>query len=157
MTTTPRIVVGVDGSVPSRQALRWAAQIATGLGATVRAVSVWDLPTNYGWAAWPTGWDPTRDAQQLLTETIATAFDGRPPVPVEEVVRQGSASKILVEEARFATMVVVGSRGHGGVAGVLLGSVSAKVAEYAGCPVLVVHGDQLPEIPQRKEAESIAR
>jgi nucleotide-binding universal stress UspA family protein len=155
--TTNRIVVGVDGSVQSQQALRWAAQIAAGTGATVRAITVWDLPTNFGWAAWPTGWEPKRDAHQLLTETIEAAFDGRPPVPMEEVVRQGSATRILVEEGRFATMVVVGSRGHGGVTGVLLGSVSAKVAEYAGCPVLVVHGDQLPEIPLPKEEESIAR
>lgn len=155
--TTHRIVVGVDGSAPSQQALRWAAQIAAGLGAGIRAVSVWDLPTNFGWAAWPTGWDPARDAHQLLTETIATAFGGRPPVPIEELVRQGSAARILVEEGRFATMIVVGSRGHGGVTGVLLGSVSAKVAEYADCPVLVVHGDQLPEIPPRKEEATIAR
>jgi len=143
--STNRIVVGVDGSIPSQQALRWAATIAAGTGATVRAVSAWEFPSTYGWATWPEDWDPPRDAGRLLAETIASAFEGRPPAGLEEVVRQGSPARILTDEGRFASMIVVGSRGHGGVAGVLLGSVSARVAEYADCPVLVVHGDRVPE------------
>ncbi|MBT0772796.1 universal stress protein [Kineosporia sp. J2-2] len=154
--TTNRIVVGVDGSLQSRQALRWAADLAVTTGAAVRAVTVWEFPTTYGWATWPTDWDPPRDAHRLLTETVAESFEGRPPVEIEEVVREGNAAKVLTDEARFATMVVVGSRGHGGMAGVLLGSVSARVAEYAECPVLVVHGDKnLPGTTRkdtRKEA-----
>lgn len=159
MTTTNRIVVGVDGSTQSLQALRWAAQFAGTCGATLRAVTVWEFPATYGWAAWPSEWDPPRDAHRVLVEAIAKAFDGHPPVELEEVVREGNAARILIDEARFATLTVVGSRGHGGVAGVLLGSVSARVAEYADCPVLVVHGDRLPEFtenPDRKEDSLIA-
>lgn len=153
--TTNRIIVGVDGSIQSRQALRWASRLATTTGATLRAVTAWEFPATYGWATWPSDWDPPRDSRRLLTETIAETFQA--PVEIELVVREGNAAKILIEESRFATMVVVGSRGHGGVAGVLLGSISAKVAEYASCPVLVVHGDTIPpEVPDGKEETLIA-
>ncbi len=154
--TTNRIVVGVDGSVQSVQALRWAARLAAGSAATLRVVTAWELPTTYAWAAWPIDWDPARDARRVLTETVAQAFDGHPPVELEEVVREGGAARILLEEARFASTVVVGSRGHGRVAGVLLGSVSTKVSEHATCPVVVVHGDQLPESTHRKEESLVA-
>ena len=60
------------------------------------------------------------------------------------VVREGGAAKVLLEASEGAVMLVVGSRGHGGFAGLLLGSVSANVAEHAGCPVFIVHGDQPP-------------
>ncbi|GAB3243102.1 universal stress protein [Kineosporia babensis] len=154
--TTNRIVVGVDGSTQSAQALRWAAQQAVRSGATLRAVTAWELPTTYAWASWPIDWDPARDARRVLTETIAKTFEGHPPVELEEVVREGGAARILIDEARFATTVVVGSRGHGRVAGVLLGSVSTKVSEHATCPVVVVHGDQRPETAQRKEGTLVA-
>jgi len=154
--TANRIVVGVDGSTQSRQALRWAAQFATSTDSTVRAVSAWEFPATYGWASWPNDWDPPRDAERLIDETVAQTFDGPPPVALEKVVREGSAAKILIDESRFATMVVVGSRGHGGMAGVLLGSVSAKVAEYASCPVLVVHGEKLPPAPTDREENAVS-
>ncbi|GAB6899620.1 universal stress protein [Kineosporia succinea] len=143
--TTHRIVVGVDGSIQSRQALRWASQLAAATGDTLRAVTAWEFPATYGWAACPADWNPERDAARVLAETVTDALGDRPPVTVEQVVREGNAAKTLIDESRFATLVVVGSRGHGGVAGVLLGSVSAKVAEYASCPALVVHGETVPE------------
>lgn len=156
--TANRIVVGVDGSIQSRQALRWAAQFAATNASIVRAVSAWEFPATYGWASWPNDWDPPRDAERLIDETIEQTFGDQPPVTFEKVVREGSAAKILIDESRFATMVVVGSRGHGGMAGVLLGSVSGKVAEYAACPVLVVHGEKLPpgESPETDRKENAA-
>jgi nucleotide-binding universal stress UspA family protein len=59
-------------------------------------------------------------------------------------VREGGAAKVLLEVSEGAAMVIVGSRGHGGFTGLLLGSVSANVAEHASCPVLIIHGDQAP-------------
>jgi nucleotide-binding universal stress UspA family protein len=143
---SPRVIVGVDGSPPSKQALRWAAHFATSVGARVEAVSAWDYPATYGWAAWPQEWDPAADAQKALTSTVDEVFGTQRPAGLELTVRQGAAAGVLLSEAKGALMVIVGSRGHGGFVGMLLGSVSAKVAEHAACPVLVVHGDMLPPV-----------
>jgi nucleotide-binding universal stress UspA family protein len=140
----PRIVVGVDGSPESRQALRWAARIAGPAGARLEAVNAWDYPATYGWAAWPAGWEPARDAHNALTGIVDEVFTQNPPKDLELIVREGGAARVLLEQAKGAMMLIVGSRGHGGFAGLLLGSVSANVAEHADCPVLVVHGDTLP-------------
>jgi nucleotide-binding universal stress UspA family protein len=63
---------------------------------------------------------------------------------LRRLVSEGGAAKVLLDTSQGAIMTVVGSRGHGGFAGLLLGSVSANVAEHASCPVLVIHGDQAP-------------
>jgi hypothetical protein len=65
---------------------------------------------------------------------------GGDPQPVDLVVRQGGAAAVLIDQSRDADLLVVGSRGHGGFAGLILGSVSTACAEHAHCPVLVVHG-----------------
>lgn len=139
-----RIVVGVDGSVPSRDALRWAGQFAAALGARLHAVTAWEYPLALGWSVVPDDWDPAADMQKILQETVAEAFGDHPPAGLELQVQEGSAAGVLIEASQGATMLVVGSRGHGGFAGLLLGSVSAKVAEHAPCPVLIIHGDQAP-------------
>jgi nucleotide-binding universal stress UspA family protein len=140
-----RIVVGVDGSTQSQQALRWAARIASATHARINAVAVWDYPLTYGWGL-PADWNPGDDMKKLLTETVELALGPGRGGDVTLTIRQGSAAHVLLEESAGALMLVVGSRGHGGFAGLLLGSVSAAVAEHATCPVLVVHGDQpLPE------------
>jgi nucleotide-binding universal stress UspA family protein len=141
-----RIVVGVDGSPQSQQALRWAARIAGPIGARIEAVAAWNFPASYGWAAPPSGWDPARDTRKELTGTVDEVFGAHRPKDIELLVREGGAARVLLEEAKGATMVIVGSRGHGGFTGLLLGSVSANVAEHAGCPVLVVHGETLSEV-----------
>jgi nucleotide-binding universal stress UspA family protein len=139
-----RIVVGVDGSTQSQQALRWAARIASTTHARINAVAVWDYPATYGWGL-PADWNPDDDMKKLLTETVELAL-GPERGDVTLTIRQGSAAHVLLEESADALMLVVGSRGHGGFAGLLLGSVSVAVAEHATCPVLVVHRDQpLPE------------
>jgi nucleotide-binding universal stress UspA family protein len=147
MTTTDhtnplRVVVGVDGSAQSKQALRWAATIAAATGARLDVVASWSLPAGYGWAG--AEWNPEQDTEKILASTVDEVFGTSRPADMELTVREGGAASILLAKAEGALMLVVGSRGHGGFAGLLLGSVSASTAEHAQCPVLVVHGDTSP-------------
>jgi nucleotide-binding universal stress UspA family protein len=139
-----RIVVGVDGSHPSQQALRWGAHLAAAFGAGLDAVTSWDYPAGYGWGSIPSDWDPAEDMQKVLDQTIQDVFGDQPPAGLRRLVREGGAARVLLDASQGAIMLIVGSRGHGGFAGLLLGSVSANVAEHATCPVLVIHGDQPP-------------
>jgi nucleotide-binding universal stress UspA family protein len=136
----PRVVVGVDGSDGSKQALRWAARIAATENARIDAVSAWDFPT-VGWGALPSDYSPQSDIERLLAETVDEVFGVNRPADMRLATFEGNPAYTLVNVSKGALMVVVGSRGHGGFAGVLLGSVSARVAELASCPVLVVHGE----------------
>lgn len=136
-----RIVVGIDGSDSSKVALRWAARLAESYGASVEAVATWHLPVSYGVGPVP-AWNPGEDMAKCLTQAVDDVFGPDRPAGLELQVIEGNAAGILVDRSEGAFMVVVGSRGHGGFAGLLLGSVSAAVAEHASCPVLVVHGDQ---------------
>jgi nucleotide-binding universal stress UspA family protein len=137
-----RIVVGVDESEESKRALRWAGRMAAWTGAELDVVSAWQLPVGYGWGAVPLEWSPTEEREKRIGQLVDEVFDAHRPVTVNVIVREDSPSRLLIELSKNARMVVVGSRGLGGFSGLLLGSVSAKVAEHAKCPVLVVHGDQ---------------
>ncbi|MEO6996529.1 MAG: universal stress protein [Terracoccus sp.] len=140
-----RIVVGVDGSEQSQLALRWAAQLAPCLDCRIEAVIAWLYPSIYGFAI-PNGWDPGHDAQTSLEDAVDAAFDGARPKGLQLLVRQGLPAKVLLDAGVGARMLIVGSRGHGGFAGLLLGSVSSVVAEHAHCPVLVVHPASTPDL-----------
>jgi nucleotide-binding universal stress UspA family protein len=139
-----RIVVGVDGSQPSQQALRWGAHLAATFGAGLDAVTAWEFPATYGWGSVPSDWDPAQDMRKVLDDTMQDVFGDQPPAGLRRLVYEGGAAQVLLDASQGAIMVVVGSRGHGGFAGLLLGSVSSNVAEHASCPVLVIHGDQAP-------------
>ena len=143
----PRIVVGIDGSEPSKQALRWAQRLAVGAGATVEAVTGWQYPVLTGWgtAAIPMDYDLAETMEKMLTDTGDATFGADRPAGLKLTVAEGHPASVLLERSADAQMLVVGSRGHGCFMGLLLGSISANVAEHAGCPVLVVHGDQLPD------------
>jgi nucleotide-binding universal stress UspA family protein len=134
------IVVGVDGSDSSREALSWAVHYAALIGAEVEAVIAWSYPTGYGIGTVATGWNPSEDARDALAKTVAAVLGADIAVPLRQVVLEGNAAQVLLDETKDAQMLVVGSRGHGGFAGLLLGSVSARCAEHARCPVLVIHG-----------------
>jgi len=147
-----RIVVGVDSSPQSLQALRWAVFLAHTTGSIVEVVAVWHPLAAYsaatvGWKGIPTEWDPGHEARTVLVDTLDAAFGEHQPAGLQITVREGGAARVLLEVSSDARMLVVGSRGHGGFTGLLLGSVSAAVAEHATCPVLVVHGTTTPPPP----------
>ncbi|MEO7753471.1 MAG: universal stress protein [Terracoccus sp.] len=139
---TGRIVVGVDGSDPSLAALRWAQHLATLSSTTVLVVAVWEPATAFGlvgagWGAVPPDWDIEGATRLALEESVVAAL-GDDAHGVETRVEQGSPAQVLIELSADAQMLVVGSRGHGGFASLLLGSVSGACVEHAACPVLVV-------------------
>ncbi len=142
------IVVGVDGSRSSQEALRWAAYLAVKLGAPIHAVAAWApvaewVPTVLGGNTLPVDWRPQEIAEGILADTVREII-GDAAVQVTQSAIPGGAARVLLEQSEGARMLVVGSRGHGGFAGLLLGSVSGAVAEHAKCPVLVVHGQAAP-------------
>lgn len=143
-TRAPRVVVGVDGSDPSRTALRWGAAIAKATGARLDAVIAWNYNTGYGAGYLPVDLNPSTEADKVLTDAVDAVFGSDRPETMRLAVCQGQPARVLLDESEGALMLVVGSRGHGGFMGLLLGSVSASVAEHATCPVLVLHGDEPP-------------
>ncbi len=142
MDTNKPIVVGYDGSDSAAGALRWAVRQAELSGSTVEAVSTWEWPASFGWAGpVPAGYDPEADTRALLDEAVAEAVAGHPGVTVTTTVTEGHPAPVLIEASRQASLLVVGSRGHGEFTGMLLGSVSRHCAAHAHCPVLIHHGD----------------
>jgi nucleotide-binding universal stress UspA family protein len=134
-----RIVVGVDGSGSSKKALRWAIRQAKRTGGSVDAVTVWHSPSSRLAAVADGGINPEGTAKTALTEALAEVSGLEPEVQVRPLVREGHAAEILLEAASGADLLVVGSRGHGGLASAVTGSVSLHCVLHAHCPVLVVH------------------
>lgn len=135
-----RIVVGVDGSEGSIVALRWALDEAKLREATVDAVHTWEHPyvgELAGMAAYPVEGDELEHAaRDVLTTSIERA--GPTTARVEPILAYGSAPSVLLDTAKGADLLVVGSRGRGGFAGLLLGSVSQQCVHHAPCPVVIV-------------------
>ena len=142
--TTYGIVAGYDGSPGAAQALRWAAREAWARGTTLTVCLAWtpdhmELPTESALC------DLARQhGQELLTRGLPYAETVLGPDRVHPDLAAGSAAQVLCERSRAADMVVVGSRGHGELPGVRLGSVSWQVAGYASGPVVVVRGAWRP-------------
>ncbi len=136
-----RIVVGVDGSDSSIAALGWAARQAELTGASLQVVASWEWPTAVGWAAAPIPGDyqPADDAQRLLDQVTEPVRASHPGLDIHTTVIEGHPAPVLVEASRGADLLVVGSRGRGQFAGMLLGSVSEHCVSSAHCPVLVLH------------------
>lgn len=133
------IVVGVDGSPSSVAALQLAAGLMPLAGDVIHAVTTWQYPLVFGTYT-PVDWNYEELAEQALDLALNEAFPDGVPVELKRRVVHGSPAEVLISESAHASMVVVGSRGHGGFTGLLLGSVSTAVAERAECPVLVSHG-----------------
>jgi nucleotide-binding universal stress UspA family protein len=139
------IVVGVDGSEPSRRALRWALHQAEVTGAGIRAVSAWHYPAVAGLGGYVVSAMDTTDFGELaakqLAEVVADEVDPASGVGVSSSVVEGIAAQVLLEAAQGAELLVVGSRGHGAFTGVLLGSVSQHCAHLSPCPIVIVRGE----------------
>jgi nucleotide-binding universal stress UspA family protein len=134
----PKIIVGVDGSAASVEALRQAAKIGAATGAAVEAWTCWDFPAGYE-AYLAAGIDGFAHVEEeALDSALVNAFGSKQPHNVVRRLVRGPVRATLIEATRDATMLVVGRRGHGGFAG-LLGSVSSACVAHAHCPVLVVH------------------
>lgn len=142
---TNRIVVGIDSSEPSTRALAWAVDEGRLRGATVEAVHVWQLPvlvsSPFGAMPFDTG-DLEASARAEFDQTVGAVDATGLPEPIVRTFVAGTPANALVEAAAAADLLVVGSRGRGGFAGLLLGSVSQQVAHHAPCPVVIVPHDR---------------
>jgi nucleotide-binding universal stress UspA family protein len=138
-----RVVVGVDGSDLSDAAVGFAFEEAALRGVGLTAVHAWHYPVSgspgdmiFAVCVRP---DVADVQNKILTQALAVHRERHPEVPVLPVLAQGSPAAVLVHESIGAELLVVGSRGHGGFAGLLLGSVSDAAIRHAGCPVAVIH------------------
>jgi nucleotide-binding universal stress UspA family protein len=140
--TEHRIVVGIDGSESSRQALQWAIDEGRHHGSYVEAVHAWhDVYVGGGTPYSVAVLDPQlyHDAAEALVRDVVDAADESGlAAPVRRSVVHGAPASALLEAAKGADLIVVGSRGRGGFAGLLLGSVSHQVVHHATCPVVVI-------------------
>lgn len=135
-----RVVVGVDGSVRSEQAIGFAYEFAERVGASITAVLAWKDAQRTGDLLFPAH-DPAvleEDGAAVLAESVAGQAVDHPDVKVTEKLVRGTASRVLAEESQDADLLVVGSRGRGRGRGLVLGSVSRAVLHHAVCPVAVV-------------------
>jgi nucleotide-binding universal stress UspA family protein len=139
------IVVGVDHSAGAEAALRFALEEARLRRATLRVVHAWQFgyigATGLEGALPAVGGevdDVRRAAGAELEAIVAEAAAGADGVEIEKRIDQGTPAAVLIDESRHADLLVVGSRGHGGFASLLLGSVSQQCAQHAACPVVIV-------------------
>lgn len=147
MDDTGAIVIGYDDSEFARNALRKGLWLAARLGAPVRVVRAWTISSAPRPRTWEPGYVPpvedfAAEVLDHLRAQVVPILAEHPEVAVELVVPHGAAGRELVKASDDARLVVVGSRGLGGFAGLLLGSVSGEVVEHARCDVLVVRQPQ---------------
>jgi nucleotide-binding universal stress UspA family protein len=144
----PLIVVGVDGSPASIDALRWADRQAVLTGASINAVIGWQEPTRYN----NVYYGEERDWPAVADETLTAAVtEAGLTVDCLQTVTEGHPAQVLVAASTNAELLVVGSRGHGGFMGTLLDSVSDHVIAHAGCPVLVVRHPRHQNPPEQEK------
>jgi nucleotide-binding universal stress UspA family protein len=138
----PHVIVGVDGSPGSAEALAWAARYATATGAKITAVHAWHYPAAgpvpAGRAPQPISDQVRATMQETLDRVVTEVFGTATPPNTDTKVAYGHPAMVLVNESEGADLLVVGSRGHGAFHGMLLGSVSIHCVTNATCPVVVV-------------------
>lgn len=138
---TEKIVVGTDGSEASLEAVKWAAREAKVHSAQLEIIHAWTVPS-FGdpMAMMPIQLpieDFIKQAEVVRDHAVRVAKE-QGATEVNGIVVRGSAAEHLITASRTASKVVVGTRGHGGFVGLLLGSVAQQVATHAACPVVVV-------------------
>lgn len=148
----PAVVVGVDGSASSNEALRWALGEARLRKAPLRALHAWIylhalVPPLVGYPYTRETINPTaldaaaagkQGAEAILDQALATVGD-LDDIALTRLIVQDSPAQALIDAVSAQDRLVVGSRGRGGFAGLLLGSVSQQCAQHAPCPVVIVH------------------
>ncbi|MCG8917487.1 universal stress protein [Actinokineospora sp. PR83] len=148
----PRVVVGVDGSAPALDAVRWAAEDAVRHGLPLRLVHACATPPlrhHRSTAVASDSLDLLIDrGRQFLREAVAFAVHVCPGLETEQDLRVGQPAEVLLDAAAGARMLVTGSRGLGGFRDLLLGSVSSAVSDHATCPVVVVRSPALGGPPR---------
>lgn len=139
-----KIVVGVDGSENSTAALEWALTQAERDGADVEAVLAWSEPVaggiGGGYYVLPNVEEFRDSHRQQLDGILEEARSKHPDASLKGVLMRDTPAHALLDAAEGADLVVVGSRGHGGFLGLLLGSVSQQIVNHAPCPAVVVPG-----------------
>jgi nucleotide-binding universal stress UspA family protein len=140
------VVVGVDGSVSAERAARWAAEEAARRHASLRVVKAVGRAAVAAFGPEPQQ-ELTAAARVDVAAAARTAAEAVPGLPVEQLVLDGSAVRCLLDESARAQLVVLGDRGHGGVVGLLAGSVAVALAARGACPVVVVRGSTPAEGP----------
>lgn len=136
-----KVLVGLDGSQAGEAVLAVAAEEAALRGAVLRVVSIWEVSPRAepGTSPVPEVFENLRRlAEGIVADAVARAKELQPGITCEGAVLYGKPQDVLVEEAKEAVLLVVGRRGLGGLASLLLGSVSRHVVNHAPCPVLVV-------------------
>ena len=136
------IVVGIDGSEGGNAALEFAAHEAAAHQARLRVITAWQIPN----AVYAGGFMPPanlndaaqQDAEARVKEAADRAAELEPSVYCEHEAIQGHPAEVLTNESRDASLVVVGSRGRGEFASLLLGSICHQVAQHARCAVVIV-------------------
>jgi nucleotide-binding universal stress UspA family protein len=138
-----RIVVGIDPSENAARAAFWAAREAAEASLPLHLVHALELPSASGTAFEPPGYAKGRlaDGEKLLNRVAATIRSEYPAVAVTTEISELGPAETLMALSRNAHLVVSGTRGHGGFAGMLLGSVSQRLAAHADCPVVIVRGE----------------
>ncbi|WP_293771616.1 universal stress protein [uncultured Corynebacterium sp.] len=139
------VVVAVDGSDASKNAVRWAANTAMKRGIPLRIASSYTVPQ----FLYAEGMVPPKELfDDLQAETLEKIEDARaiahevaPEIKIGHTVAEGSPIDMLLEMSKDVTMIVMGSRGMGGLSGMVMGSVSSSVVSHASCPVVVVRED----------------
>jgi nucleotide-binding universal stress UspA family protein len=134
--------VGVDGSPASLAALRWAAEAAPKLALPVHALVVWGFASPLEGRSASTAPDsrPQSDAQGVVDAARREVFPHSPPDWFTAGTERGRPAFVLLQHSADAEMLIIGTRGHGGFVGLLLGSVSSVCITHALCPVMVVPG-----------------
>jgi nucleotide-binding universal stress UspA family protein len=150
-----RMIVGVDGSPQADLALRHAIEEAGAWGAELTAVAGVPVGSGSGVMAWlPATIDQTQvlaDVTEGLNVVVDRAIADRPGLTVKRVVLDGTGAELLTEFSTATDLIVVGSRGRGGFAGLLLGSTSQAVLHHAACPVMVVTNRCLERVTAAEE------
>lgn len=136
--TRQRVVVGIDGSENSKQALRWAVDHARRIDGTVDAVTVWEVPLSIIVVPTAEEQDYADHATAVLQAVLDDVVGPESDVPISAHIEEGRAARVLARVAEDADLLVVGSHGRGELPGMHLGTVATYLVHHAPCPVVVL-------------------